>query len=382
MVIGLIILVIVLVVPVFFVLMWIVGAYNRLVALRNRFKNAFAQIDVQLKRRYDLIPNLVETAKGYIKHERGTLEAVVAARNAASAANVRAAQNPGDAAAMKELSGAETALTSTLGRLFAVAEAYPDLKANTTMMALMEELTSTENKVAFARQAYNDAVMSYNTQRETFPTNMIAGPFNFGPAELFVIEKPEEKEAPKVVSSEVAQLQLRQSTPIVSAIGNGLLRAPGPGPPQHQAPRRLFRSRRRLLIVAVYAAVLVIFTGLGSRHHHCLRRGGATGALESAAFPRGRRRHARRHWPGQRVQDAGAGPGRQRGRHHAGRAARRSHHDRPGRTQAAERRRGNGHRRGRAGAAGLSPARGTGHQRLRRRPLHQRRRRRRHRGRR
>ena len=195
---ALIIVVIILMVPVFFVLMWLVGAYNRLVSLRNRFKNAFAQIDVQLKRRYDLIPNLVETAKGYIKHERGTLEAVVAARNAASAANARAAQNPGDASAMKELSGAETALTSTLGRLFAVAEAYPDLKANTTMMALMEELTSTENKVAFARQAYNDAVMSYNTQRETFPTNMIAGPFNFGPAELFVIEKPEEKEAPKV----------------------------------------------------------------------------------------------------------------------------------------------------------------------------------------
>jgi LemA protein len=192
------ILLIVIVVPVFFVLMWVVGAYNRLVALRNRFKNAYAQIDVQLKRRYDLIPNLVETAKGYIKHERGTLEAVVAARNAASAANVRAAQNPGDAAAMKDLSGAETALTSTLGRLFAVAEAYPDLKANTTMMALMEELTSTENKVAFARQAYNDSVMAYNTQRETFPTNMVAGPFNFGPAELFVIEKPAEKEAPKV----------------------------------------------------------------------------------------------------------------------------------------------------------------------------------------
>jgi len=195
---ALFILLIVIVVPVFFVLMWVAGAYNRLVALRNRFKNAYAQIDVQLKRRYDLIPNLVETAKGYIKHERGTLEAVTAARNAASAANVRAAQSPGDAAAMKELSGAETALTSTLGRFFAVAEAYPDLKANTTMIALMEELTSTENKVAFARQAYNDSVMSYNTQRETFPTNLVAGPFNFGPAELFVIEKPEEKEAPKV----------------------------------------------------------------------------------------------------------------------------------------------------------------------------------------
>ena len=194
----LLILVIVVVVPVFFVLMWLVGAYNRLVALRNRFKNAYAQIDVQLKRRYDLIPNLVETAKGYIKHERGTLEAVVAARNAASAANVLAAQNPGDATAMKALSGAETALTGTLGRLFAVAEAYPDLKANTTMITLMEELTSTENKVAFARQAYNDAVMGYNTKRETFPTNLIAGPFNFAPAELFVIEKAAEKEAPKV----------------------------------------------------------------------------------------------------------------------------------------------------------------------------------------
>jgi len=153
---------------------------------------------VQLKRRYDLIPNLVETAKGYIKHERGTLEAVIAARNAASAANVAAAKSPGDAAAMKQLSGAEAALTGTLGRLFALAEAYPDLKANTTMMTLMEELTSTENKVAFARQAYNDSVMAYNTQRETFPTNMVAAPFNFGPAELFVIEKPEEKEAPKV----------------------------------------------------------------------------------------------------------------------------------------------------------------------------------------
>ena len=195
---GLFILLIVVVVLVFGVLMWLVGAFNRLVALRNRFKNAYAQIDVQLKRRYDLIPNLVETAKGYIKHERGTLEAVVAARNAASAANVRAAQSPGDAAAMKELSGAETALSGSLGRLFAVAEAYPDLKANTTMMALMEELTSTENKVAFARQAYNDAVMSYNTTRESFPTNTIAGPFHFGPAELFVIEKPEEKAAPKV----------------------------------------------------------------------------------------------------------------------------------------------------------------------------------------
>jgi len=194
---GLIILLAVVVV-VFFVLMFMVSAYNRLVSLRNRFKNAYSQIDVQLKRRYDLIPNLVETAKGYIKHERGTLEAVISARNAASAANVKAAANPGDAGAMKELSSAETMLTGTLGRLFAVAEAYPDLKANQTMARLMEELTSTENKVAFARQAYNDSVMTYNTQREVFPSNLIAGTFNFGPAELFVIDKPEQKEAPKV----------------------------------------------------------------------------------------------------------------------------------------------------------------------------------------
>src|SRR5205809_1944712 len=177
---------------------FIIGAYNSLVTLRNRYKNAYSQIDVQLKRRYDLIPNLVETAKGYLSHERGTLEAVIAARNAAATANTRAAQNPGDASAMKELSSAESALGGVMGRLFALAEAYPDLKANTTMLSLMEELTSTENKVSFARQAYNDAVMTYNTRREVFPSNVIATTFNFGPAELFVIEKPEEKEAPKV----------------------------------------------------------------------------------------------------------------------------------------------------------------------------------------
>jgi LemA protein len=182
----------------FFLVLFVIGLYNGLITLRNRYKNAYAQIDVQLKRRYDLIPNLVETAKGYLAHERGTLEAVIAARNAAAAANTRAAQNPGDTSAMKELSGAENTLTGTLGRLFAVAEAYPDLKANTTMMTLMEELTSTENKVSFARQAYNDSVMAYNTRREVFPSNIFAGMFNFGPAELFVIEAPEQKEAPKV----------------------------------------------------------------------------------------------------------------------------------------------------------------------------------------
>ncbi len=176
----------------------VVTIYNRLVGLRNRFKNAFAQIEVQLKRRYDLIPNLVETAKGYLKHERGTLEAVITARNAAAAANTRAAQDPGDAGAVKALSGAENILAGTLGRLFALAEAYPDLKANQTMAGLMEELTSTENKVAFARQAYNDAVMTYNTGRETFPSNLVAGVFHFNPAELFVLENPEEREAPKV----------------------------------------------------------------------------------------------------------------------------------------------------------------------------------------
>jgi LemA protein len=182
----------------FFVLMFVISGYNSLVTLRNRYKNAYSQIDVQLKRRYDLIPNLVETAKGYLQHERGTLEAVITARNAAVTANTRAAQNPGDASAMKEISSAESALSGVIGRLFALAEAYPNLKANTTMMSLMEELTSTENKVSFARQAYNDAVMTYNTRREVFPTNVIASAFNFGPAELFVIEKAEQKEAPKV----------------------------------------------------------------------------------------------------------------------------------------------------------------------------------------
>ena len=181
-----------------FAVMLVVGKYNGLVALRNRFKNAWAQIDVQLKRRYDLIPNLVETTKGYLKHERGTLEAVIAARNSAFSANGKVAANPGDPEAMKALSSAEGSLSGALGRLFALSEAYPDLKANTSMNQLMEELTSTENKVSFARQAYNDSVMAYNTGREVFPTNIIAGMFNFGPAELFVIEKAEEREAPKV----------------------------------------------------------------------------------------------------------------------------------------------------------------------------------------
>jgi LemA protein len=175
-----------------------IGGYNKLVTWRNRYKNAYAQIDVQLKRRYDLIPNLVETAKGYIKHERETLEAVTQARNIAYAAAKAAAANPGDAGAMKSLGSAETGLAGTLSRLMMVSESYPDLKANQNMMQLSEELTSTENKISFARQAYNDSVMTYNTDREVFPSNIIAGMFNFGPAELFVIDKPEQKDAPKV----------------------------------------------------------------------------------------------------------------------------------------------------------------------------------------
>lgn len=176
----------------------LISLYNKLVVLRNRFKNAFAQIDVQLKRRYDLIPNLVETAKGYLKHERQTLEAVIAARNQAYTASQRAAANPADAAAVKSLLQAEGQMTGLLGRLMAVAEAYPDLKANQTMMQLSEELTSTENKVSFARQAYNDAVMQYNTARETFPSVMVAGIFGFQPAQLFEVDAVEERKAPKV----------------------------------------------------------------------------------------------------------------------------------------------------------------------------------------
>ncbi len=178
--------------------LWIMSIYNRLVTLKNRFKNGFAQIDVQLKRRYDLIPNLVETAKGYLKHERETLEAVITARNQAAQAASAAASDPGNPGAVQALAGAETALTGTLGRFFALSEAYPDLKANANMMQLNEELTSTENKVAFARQAFNDAVTSYNTQREIFPSNVFAGMFGFKEAELFEVKDEAVKEAPKV----------------------------------------------------------------------------------------------------------------------------------------------------------------------------------------
>jgi len=178
---------------------WAMSIYNRLVQLRNRFKNAFAQIDVQLKRRYDLIPNLVETAKGYIKHERETLEAVIKARNQAVTAANAAGANPGNPAAMQGLSQAEGALTGMLGRLFALSEAYPDLKANQNMLAIQEELSSTENKVAFARQAFNDSVMEYNTKRESFPDTIFTGMFGFSAAELLqATESAEERKAPQV----------------------------------------------------------------------------------------------------------------------------------------------------------------------------------------
>src|SRR5690349_18235596 len=181
------------IIPIVIVLLaiWLWSLYNRLVVARNAFKNAFAQIDVQLTRRYDLIPNLVETAKGYMKHERETLEAVIKARNTALAGLKAAASNPSDATAVAQLQGAEAQLGGALGRLFALAEAYPDLKANQNMMQVSEELTSTENKVAFARQAYNDAVMTYNNAREVFPSSVVAGMFSFAPAQLLDIAKPE-----------------------------------------------------------------------------------------------------------------------------------------------------------------------------------------------
>jgi len=181
-----------------FFIFFLISIYNRLVSLRNQYKNSFSQIDVQLKRRYDLIPNLVETAKAYMNHERTTMEAVIKARNTALTASKDVAGNPQNAQAMKQLMQAEGSLTAGLGRLFALAESYPELKANQNMMQLTEELTSTENKISFARQAYNDSVMYYNTTSEVFPNNVIAGMFAFKPAQLFEVENAAEKQAPKV----------------------------------------------------------------------------------------------------------------------------------------------------------------------------------------
>ncbi len=180
------------------VVFWAIGIYNRLVNQRNRVKNAFAQIDVQLTRRYDLIPNLVEVVKGYMKHERETLEAVINARNSASASLDAAKADPANAQMIKELGASEGALTSALGRMFALSEAYPDLKANQNMMQLQEELASTENKVAFSRQAFNDSVLQYNNSAENFPNNVIAGFFSFALASFLEIESEEKREVPEV----------------------------------------------------------------------------------------------------------------------------------------------------------------------------------------
>lgn len=188
---------IVLLVPVVLVV-WAVGIYNGLVTARNAYKNAFAQIDVQLSRRHDLIPNLVEVAKGYLKHERETLDAVISARAKAVSGLGAAKADPGNAEAMANLGASEGALGSALGRLMVVAEAYPELKANQTMMQLSEELSSTENRVAFARQAFNDGVMAYNNRREVFPANILAGMFQFQPASLLEIVTPDARVAPKV----------------------------------------------------------------------------------------------------------------------------------------------------------------------------------------
>src|SRR5579883_104246 len=192
---GIVIFLVALILIVGFIL---IDGYNKLVTLRNRYKNAYSQIDIQLQRRYDLIPNLVETAKGYMKHERETLEPVIAARNAAFSANSRAPRNPGDPGAMQQLGDAESVLIGALGRLMVVSESYPELKADQTMTRVMEELSSTENKVAFARQAFNDAVTLYNTKREVFPSNLVANGFNFAAAELLEEAAPEVKAAPRV----------------------------------------------------------------------------------------------------------------------------------------------------------------------------------------
>lgn len=185
-------------VAIFVIILMAVGIYNRLISLRNRFKNAWSQIDVQLKRRYDLIPNLVESARAFMSHERETLEAVIQARNQALSAGARAAEHPDMGTNISQLAQAESILGSSLGRLFALAESYPELKANQNIATLMEELSSTENKIAFARQAFNDSVMTYNTVRESFPTILFANFFQFKSAEPFEISKIEEREAPQV----------------------------------------------------------------------------------------------------------------------------------------------------------------------------------------
>ncbi|MDA7880625.1 LemA family protein [Mariniblastus sp.] len=180
------------------VALWVISIYNKLISLRNMFENGFAQIDVQLKRRYDLIPNLVNTAKGYMAHEKETLEAVIQARNQALTASTAAAANPGEKASMNQLTSAESNLDGAIGRLLMIAESYPDLKANENMLAIQEELVSTENKIAFSRQAFNDGATRYNTYLQQFPTNIIGGMFKFSSCQLFEVDEPTERKAPKV----------------------------------------------------------------------------------------------------------------------------------------------------------------------------------------
>ena len=228
-----IVIAIIIVVVIVVLAFWLIGGYNGLVRGRNAYKNAFAQIDVQLQRRFDLIPNLVETAKAYLQYEKGTLEAVVQARGAAMAGLSAARTDQTDAVAMQQLAQGEGQLNGALGRLFAITEAYPELKANQNMMQLSEELTSTENKVAFARQAYNDSVMSYNNRRETFPTSVYAGRFNFAPAALLEIpqDRTDMREAPKV-SFDAPQVNFGQSTPTATTAPT----APPVSPPAAGAP--------------------------------------------------------------------------------------------------------------------------------------------------
>ncbi len=366
-----------LVVVVFLVAIVVVGMYNRLVALRNRYKNAFSQIDVQLKRRYDLIPNLVETAKGYIKHERETLEAVIQARNAAYAAGQQAARSPGEPQAMTALSGAEGQLTGALGRLFAVAEAYPDLKANQNMLALQEELSATENKIAFARQAYNDSVMVYNTQREVFPTSVIAWMFNFQEANLFEIDAAARAGSP-------------QGLLHLSARGHGLLRPTGPRPPADEAAGGDVRlgggghhpghlpgpgagrgaagpTMDTLGIGAVAAhptpGIRSPTPGIRRPALACAAR-----ALATAALPLGQPGDDPGHRRGQPVQDLRACRRRRNRRPDARRPAGQSADHRPGRTPAAQRGRRDGPGLRHPRPAGLRAGQRAGDQRLRRRP--------------
>ncbi len=367
-----------------FLLMWGVGIYNSLVALRNRFKNAYSQIDVQLKRRYDLIPNLVEVAKGYLKHEHDTLEAVMAARSGAVSSQARVAADPTDPAAMKQLVAAEGSLTGSLGRLFAVAEAYPDLKANATMAQLSEELTSTENKVSFARQAYNDAVMTYNTSREVFPNSIFAGMFNFAPRQCPSRSRmPRRSRRPRSPSAQTPSQARAAQAPSPGhdpPHHHGLLRPRGGRPARQPAPGRAVRARggghrggderrRRLRLRPLP------FLPRERRFPAAVRTPGVRSV--PATRPAGRvplRRpcgdlpvHGRDHRPQQPVAHVPAQGRRRGGGHHARRAGARPRARRCQGAHPGQRGRGDGDRLGGADAAGVRARPRGERQRLRRR---------------